>query len=65
MPLLFGLGTGIVVGRNAGSSITKSYSSPFEFTGTIDQVTVDLSGDLIADTEEEKHAQAKAAMARQ
>jgi len=45
--------------------VTKQYNSPFEFTGTIEQVTVDISGKLIADTSEEKHARAKAAMARQ
>lgn len=65
VPLLLGLGSGIVVGRNSGSSITKLYGPPFEFTGTIFEVTVDLSGTLIPDTDEEKHGRAKAAMARQ
>jgi len=65
VPLLLGLGTGIVIGRNAGSSVTKVYSSPFEFTGTIYQVMVDISGKLIPDTAEERHARGKAAMARQ
>ena len=41
------------------------YGPPFEFTGTINEVTVDISGKLIADTEEEKHVRAKVAMARQ
>ena len=65
VPLLLGLGSGVVVGRNSGSSVAKLYRPPFEFTGTIYEVTVDVSGKLIADTEEEKHARGKAAMARQ
>jgi hypothetical protein len=45
--------------------VTKLYGPPFEFTGTIFQVTADVSGKLIGDTEEEKHARARVAMARQ
>jgi hypothetical protein len=45
--------------------VTKLYGPPFEFTGTIHEVTVDISGKLIADTEEEKNVRAKVAMARQ
>ncbi len=41
------------------------YGPPFEFTGMIHQVTVDVSGKLIEDSEEQKHAVAKMAMARQ
>jgi arylsulfatase len=65
VPLALGIGSGIVVGRNAGSSVTSLYGPPFEFTGTIFQVTVDISGKLFADSEEEGHARAKVAMARQ
>ncbi len=65
VPLLFGLGGGVVVGRNPGSSVTKLYGPPFEFTGMIHEVIVDISGKLMPDTEEEKHARGKAAMARQ
>ena len=65
VPLALGIGSGIIIGRNSGSSVTVLYGPPFEFTGTIHEVTVDISGKLIADTEEEKHARAKVAMARQ
>jgi hypothetical protein len=65
IPLLVGLGGGLTVGRNPGSPISKLYSSPFPFTGTIYQVTIDVSGKMIQDTREEERAMAKAAMARQ
>jgi hypothetical protein len=65
VPLALGIGSGIIVGRNAGSSVTSLYGPPFEFTGTIFQVTVDISGKLIPDSEDEKHGRARAAMARQ
>jgi hypothetical protein len=65
IPLALGLGSGINIGRNSGSSVSKLYGPPFEFTGKVVEVTIDLSGDLIPDTEEEKHARAKVAMARQ
>ena len=48
-------------GLNGGAPVISSYKSPFKFTGELKYVTVDLSGDLIEDTE----AQLKAAMARQ
>jgi hypothetical protein len=41
------------------------FGPPFEFTGTIVEVTVDVSGKLIPDAEEEKHARARVAMTRQ
>src|SRR5215469_14473499 len=65
IPLLVGLGGGLAVGRNPGSPISKLYSSPFPFTGTIFQVTIDVSGQTLQDTREEERARAKAAMARQ
>jgi hypothetical protein len=40
-------------GSNPGSAVTPDYTSPFAFTGTIDRVTVDLSGELIKDDEAE------------
>ena len=36
-----------------GSPITDDYTSPFKFTGTIHRVTVDVSGELIHDSEAE------------
>ena len=41
--------------------MTDAYNPPFEFTGTINGVVVDVSGDLIHDTE----AQMRMVMARQ
>ncbi len=51
----------LTCGGNPGSSITSDYVAPFRFTGTIHTVTVDVSGDLIVDTE----AEMRVAMARQ
>ncbi len=61
MPLSLGLGGGFVCGADAGSPVWNKYTSPFEFTGTIYGVTVDVSGDLITDEEQV----AKMVMARQ
>jgi arylsulfatase len=41
--------------------VTPDYEAPFRFTGTLHSVTVDLSGELIVDTE----AELRLAMARQ
>jgi hypothetical protein len=46
---------------NPGSPVTPDYSSPFRFTGTLHSVTVDVSGELIDDSESEM----RMAMARQ
>jgi hypothetical protein len=43
----------LTCGANPGSAITDDYASPFKFTGTIHRVTVDVSGELIHDTEAE------------
>ena len=65
VPLALGIGSGVFIGRNSGSPVSHLYGPPFEFTGVIHQVTVDVSGKLIEDSEEQKHAVAKMAMARQ
>jgi arylsulfatase len=49
-PLLFNPG-GLTCGANPGLPVTPDYPSPFTFTGTIYDVTVDVSGDLIKDDE--------------
>jgi hypothetical protein len=41
--------------------VIPDYQAPFRFTGTLYSVTVDLSGDLIVDSE----AEVRMAMARQ
>jgi hypothetical protein len=51
----------LTCGANPGSPVTPDYASPFRFTGTLRTVTVDVSGDLVADTESE----VRLAMARQ
>jgi arylsulfatase len=51
----------LTCGANLGSAITDDYASPFKFTGTIHSVTVDVSGELIEDSE----AELRAHMARQ
>ena len=52
---------GLTCGANPGSAVTADYQAPFRFTGTLHTVTVDLSGDLITDTDSEM----RMAMARQ
>ena len=56
IPLAFGLGGGFTVGRAAGSPISSRFKNPFEFTGTIHSVVIDVSGDLIVDKESEMRA---------
>jgi arylsulfatase A-like enzyme len=65
VPLAFGIGSGMFIGRNSGSSVSSLYGPPFDFTGTIFELTADITGKHTPDSEEEKHAQAKMAMARQ
>jgi arylsulfatase len=65
IPLLVGLGGGLCVGRNPGSSVSQLYEPPFAFTGTVFKVTADVSGQMLQDTEEEAKATAKRAMSRQ
>ena len=51
----------LTCGANPGSPVTPDYVSPFKFTGTLHEVTVDVSGELIHDPE----AELRAHMARQ
>ncbi len=61
--ILFMFGTqGLSCGYDAGDpAAPEEYSGEFRFTGTIKRVTIDLSGELIPDTE----AEMKIAMRRQ
>jgi hypothetical protein len=61
MPLTIGLAGGIVCGADAGSPVWDKYKPPFKFTGRLYGVTVDVSGELIKDSE----AEMRMAMARQ
>jgi arylsulfatase A-like enzyme len=51
----------LTCGANPGSPVTPDYPSPFRFTGTLRTVTVDVSGELMTDSESEM----RVAMARQ
>ena len=57
-----GIGGGLAVGRNPGSSVSQLYQPPFKFTGTIYRVTADVSKPLLQDGGEEKDAAAKRAI---
>jgi len=59
-PVIFNPG-GLTCGANPGLPVTPEYASPFKFTGKIYGVTVDVSGDLIKDSE----AEMRLVMARQ
>jgi arylsulfatase len=56
IPLAFGLGGGMTIGRASGFPITSRFKNPFEFTGTIHDVVIDVSGDLTVDKESEMRA---------
>jgi len=51
----------LTCGANPGSAVTDDYTSPFKFTGTVHDVTVDVSGELIHDAQ----AELRTLMARQ
>ena len=51
VPITYGLGGGISCGADAGSPVTDAYRPPFHFTGTIYEVAIDVSGELIQDDE--------------
>jgi hypothetical protein len=61
VPISLGLAGGVVVGADRGAPVTDEYAPPFEFTGAIHRVIVDVSGELIVDSE----AELRAVMARQ
>jgi len=60
-PIGFGLSGAAAVGADPGSPATPEYKPPFRFTGTINRVQVDTSGELI----EDKAAKFRAVMKRQ
>ncbi|HJQ47597.1 MAG TPA: arylsulfatase [Amycolatopsis sp.] len=59
-PVIFNPGS-LSCGANHGAPIVPDYRAPFRFTGALHNVTVDLSGDLITDSESEM----RMAMSRQ
>jgi len=52
-PLALGLACGAAVGADPGSPVTDKYKAPFAYTGKLNHVTIDVSGELIRDTEAE------------
>ena len=61
VPMLFGT-EGLTCGRDSGSRVAPAaYADEFAFTGTLERVTVDVSGSLVEDTEND----VRVAMARQ
>jgi arylsulfatase len=61
IPLMMSLAGGFSCGSNPGSPVSEEYEGPFPFTGTLYNVVVDTSGELIADHE----AAMKMVLARQ
>jgi arylsulfatase A-like enzyme len=51
-PFMFNPGA-LTCGANPGSPVTPDYVGPFTFTGTLNSVTLDVSGELIQDPEAE------------
>ena len=48
MPITFSLGEGLDIGRDVGSAIDFTYKLPFEFTGTIEKVTIELKPEAVS-----------------
>jgi len=61
IPLNIGVTEGLACGRDDGSVVTTDYEGPFAFTGVLEKVVVDVSGELI----EDKDAQMRSMMAHQ
>jgi arylsulfatase A-like enzyme len=61
IPLTLGLAAGVSVGADSGAPVSDEYEPPFAFTGTIEKVVYDLSGERVVDHE----AEIRVALARQ
>jgi arylsulfatase A-like enzyme len=61
IPLSMGLASGVSVGMDAGAPVTDEYAPPFAFTGAIERVVYDVSGEHVVDHE----AEIRMALARQ
>jgi arylsulfatase A-like enzyme len=61
IPLTMGLASGITIGADGGAPVTDVYVAPFAFTGHIDRVVYDISGERVVDHE----AEIRMALARQ
>ena len=49
IPLDIGITDGLTCGRDDGSTVTTDYRAPFAFSGALEKVVVDVSGELIED----------------
>jgi arylsulfatase len=49
LPLIVGSSSGLSVGRNPGTAVTRLYEAPFPFTGKIVSVRYDLSDRMVRD----------------
>ena len=61
IPLSIGITEGLSCGRDDGSGVTTDYRAPFAFTGQLEKIVVDVSGELL----EDKDAKMRAVMAHQ
>ena len=62
IPLLLGLSSGVSIGLDAGAPVVEDdYHPPFAFTGTVQKVMYDVSGEHVVDHE----AEFRIALARQ
>ncbi len=52
-PIRLAQGGAMLVGADTGSSVTPEYEPPFRFTGDIERVIVDVSGEHVVDHEAE------------
>ncbi len=61
IPLDIGITEGLTCGRDSGSGVTPDYQVPFAFTGTLERVVLEVSGEPV----EDKEAELRTVMARQ
>jgi len=61
IPIDIGITDGLSCGRDEGSAVTTEYQAPFAFTGQLEKIVVDVSGELL----EDKGAQMRSVMAHQ
>jgi hypothetical protein len=55
IPTSISVDESLTCGRDAASPVSSLYEAPFDFTGTLERVTVDVTADKIKDHEAEIH----------
>lgn len=48
IPIQLSLGEGLDIGRDVGSPIDFTYKLPFEFTGKVEKVTIELKSEAVS-----------------